>query len=225
MTIVAVHQPNFLPWSGFFAKYNLSDKFVIFDGIQPPNRGFLTRTRIGEKADKWLSCPVTLKHNINIIQNLYVVDLNKTLKKLSETIRHNYSVKKYPYAKRLFPLISFLNNPPEHVLTGKFSALSISAIYCLLHILEMDSSKLVVDSSITQEDPTSRLINITKNQGGNVYLSGSDGKKYIDSSKLPDDIFISYQDISLINYGGSILEIICRESDPSQYINEISRIQ
>ena len=34
--IVSIHQPNYLPWLGFFDKIKRSDLFVIFDDVQFP---------------------------------------------------------------------------------------------------------------------------------------------------------------------------------------------
>ena len=34
--IVSIHQPNYLPWTGFFNKIASSDIFVIFDDVQFP---------------------------------------------------------------------------------------------------------------------------------------------------------------------------------------------
>ena len=34
--IVSIHQPNYLPWLGFFDKIKQSDYFVIFDNVQFP---------------------------------------------------------------------------------------------------------------------------------------------------------------------------------------------
>jgi len=34
--IVSIHQPNYLPWLGYFDKIKSSDCFVIFDDVQFP---------------------------------------------------------------------------------------------------------------------------------------------------------------------------------------------
>jgi hypothetical protein len=70
---ISIHQPNYLPWLGFFDKIKQSDKFVIFDNVQYP-RGknhFGNRNKIKiHNNSKWLTVPVagkSQKLNINEI--------------------------------------------------------------------------------------------------------------------------------------------------------------
>jgi nucleoside-diphosphate-sugar epimerase len=46
MTVVAVHQPNFLPRLGFFEKADRADEFVLLDPVQFPRRSATTRVGI-----------------------------------------------------------------------------------------------------------------------------------------------------------------------------------
>lgn len=61
MTIrVTIHQPNYLPWLGYFEKIQRTDVFVFFDNVQMPmNKSFVTRNRIkGSNGPQWLTVPV-----------------------------------------------------------------------------------------------------------------------------------------------------------------------
>ena len=58
---VSIHQPNFLPWLGFFDKIKRSDAFVVFDNVQyPRGKGhFGNRNKIKiDNNSKWLTVPV-----------------------------------------------------------------------------------------------------------------------------------------------------------------------
>ncbi len=56
MTVVAIHQPNYLPWLGFFAKALDSDVLVLYDTIQFEKGGFTNRVRIkGSAGVQWLT--------------------------------------------------------------------------------------------------------------------------------------------------------------------------
>ena len=72
--IVSIHQPNYLPWIGFFDKINRSDVFVIFDDVQFPRgkKHFGHRNKIKTNVgDKWLTVPIKNKSDL--------VPFNKTI--------------------------------------------------------------------------------------------------------------------------------------------------
>ena len=57
--ILAGHQPNYLPWLGFFDKLRRCDAFIIEDNIQYEQQGFTNRNRIKTpQGVKWLTVPV-----------------------------------------------------------------------------------------------------------------------------------------------------------------------
>ncbi|MDD5348183.1 MAG: WbqC family protein, partial [Candidatus Omnitrophica bacterium] len=51
--IVSVHQPQYLPWLGFFDKIARSDCFVFLDTVQYKEREFQNRNKI-RTADGWM---------------------------------------------------------------------------------------------------------------------------------------------------------------------------
>lgn len=46
MTVVAIHQPNFLPWLGYFYKMYRSDRFVLHDNVEFSKRELTKRTLV-----------------------------------------------------------------------------------------------------------------------------------------------------------------------------------
>ena len=58
---VAIHQPEHLPWLGFFNKMSMADIYVIFDDVQFEKNNFQNRNRImGTNGPQWLGIPVNL---------------------------------------------------------------------------------------------------------------------------------------------------------------------
>ena len=60
--IVAVHQPQYLPWLGYFDKIDRADVFVLLDTVQYKKNEWQNRNRIKTAAGpQWLTVPVTYR--------------------------------------------------------------------------------------------------------------------------------------------------------------------
>ena len=59
MTALAIHQPHYLPWLGYLAKWAAADVFVFLDTVQYVRNGWQNRNRIKTAAGpRWLTVPV-----------------------------------------------------------------------------------------------------------------------------------------------------------------------
>src|SRR5262249_29534956 len=59
MTAVAIHQPHYLPWLGYLAKWAAADVFVFLDTVQYEKNGWQNRNRIKPATGpRWLTVPV-----------------------------------------------------------------------------------------------------------------------------------------------------------------------
>lgn len=58
--VLAAHQPNYLPWLGFFHKLARCDVFVLLDGVQYARRSYTARCLVKQPdgAKHWLTVPV-----------------------------------------------------------------------------------------------------------------------------------------------------------------------
>ncbi len=60
--IVAIHQPEHLPWFGFIHKLSQANKFVYLDNVQFKKNYFENRNRIiTAQGLQWLTVPVQMK--------------------------------------------------------------------------------------------------------------------------------------------------------------------
>ena len=66
MMKVCIHQPNYLPWLGFFNKVAQSDTYVVFDDVQyPRGKDWANRNQIKTNNGKlWLTIPVIGKSEL-----------------------------------------------------------------------------------------------------------------------------------------------------------------
>ena len=59
--IVAIHQPNYLPWIGYFHKIARADAFVFLDDVQFSKGSYTNRVQIlSPFGAKWITIPVTV---------------------------------------------------------------------------------------------------------------------------------------------------------------------
>ena len=57
--LVAIHQPEHMPWLGFFEKFLRADVFVVLDDVQFSKGDFQNRNRVkGREGALWLTVPV-----------------------------------------------------------------------------------------------------------------------------------------------------------------------
>ena len=95
--IVSVHQPQYIPWIGYFHKIAKSDEFVILDNVQYKKREFQNRNKILTKTGPiWLTVPVITKERF--LQKISEVEIDNTVRwqeKHWESIKFNYSHSKY----------------------------------------------------------------------------------------------------------------------------------
>ena len=57
--IVAIHQPNFLPWMGYFWKIAHVDRFVFLDNVQFSKGSYQNRVKVkGPQGPHWMTIPV-----------------------------------------------------------------------------------------------------------------------------------------------------------------------
>lgn len=90
LTVIAIHQPGYLPWLGFFKKMMNSDIFIYFDDVKFVKNNFYNRNKIRTtNGTTWLTIPV-LSNNSNI--NEVKIDNTKNWrKKHKKSILYNYS--------------------------------------------------------------------------------------------------------------------------------------
>ncbi len=60
--IIAIHQPNYAPWLGYFHKIARADVLVFLDDAQYSKNGYINRVQIlAAGKPRWLSVPVSFK--------------------------------------------------------------------------------------------------------------------------------------------------------------------
>lgn len=177
---VAIHQPNFLPWSGYFHKISQVEKFVFLDDVQlERGKSFTQRSKILiENTEKWITVPIVNKGENTLIRDARIDDSVIWKRKLLKTIELNY--KRTPGFEEIFPILQLILNS-----TSKFLVdYNIPFICKISHFLGFEteftlSSDLNIPLSAHGKD---KIIGINKVLNADTYLSGrgAGSMRYID---------------------------------------------
>lgn len=182
-TVVAVHQPNFFPWLGYFNKIARSDIFIFMDNAQFPKTGGTWVNRVHllvHQQPAWVTAPVVRSYHGT--RSIGEMEINNTLpwrEKLLRTITSNYG--RASFFKQVYPLLEQLVNYS----TDSVAAYNLNAIQALSRKFGLDVSKFELGSSLNVDGhATDLLIAMVKKVGGSAYLSGGGAGGYQEDEKF-----------------------------------------
>lgn len=189
--IVSIHQPNFLPWLGYFHKISESDVHVILDNVQFEKNSFINRNRIKISSGwMWLTVPVFTKGRFGeTIDNILIDSRNRWREKMWKSIWLNYS--RTPFFKDYFdPIGDILKRP-----WNKLIDLNISLFNYLLEALNIRPRLIYASELKIRKKKSDLVLGICKELGAKVYFSGSQGRDYLIEKRFKKEgIMIIYQD-------------------------------
>jgi hypothetical protein len=188
--IAAIHQPNHLPYLGFFDKMKESDIFVIHDDAQFNKHEFQHRNRIRvENGWQYIIVPVYKKERaINQIKIKNRVQIGKRKWSIAhfEIIRSWY--KKAPYFSTYEEDLRKIYETEYELLID----LNMDLIRFILSAFDIDKEIVYSSSFGFESHRTHRIIDTVKAVGGDIYLSGPGGRNYLDTA-LFTDIKLKFQ--------------------------------
>ncbi|MDA7774263.1 WbqC family protein [Pseudomonadales bacterium] len=202
--IVTIHQPDFMPWMGFFNKIAKSDIWVLLDHVEnnPRDAGFWgRRVRVlvnGSPA--WLSIPLKKPDQTGVVgvpinQMKINTELQKNLSKSFRTLHQAYSGT--PYYKEYCYLIDdfFLDDDPSLINRN------VKFILEILKILGINTEVVPSSKFGFESKKNELLIDLIKVVHGNTYLCGQGAQGYQDDSKfLSEGIALEYNRFEHPNY-------------------------
>ncbi len=180
MKLITIHQPNYLPWAGFFHKWMISDAFIILDTVQYHKNEWQNRNRIKtSQGAQWLTVPVTYRFP-QTIEHVGIAAKPWARKQIA-AIEQNYA--KAPYLDKYWSELKPIFEQPWQDLC----ALNVAMIRALGAMLACEAPLLLAsEMAKVSDDPTLRLIELSKALDGTAYLSGSEGRNYLQQSTFQD---------------------------------------
>lgn len=167
--VAAIHQPNLLPWLGWFDKLDRADVFVVLDQVGLNRRSFTHRVGVLQGgAPRSLVVPVQHTGSQALPIDEARLDLSsRQLRKIAQTLRHAYG--KEPHWRAVgAPIVDLLHEPPARLVD-----LNMGLIRHMMEQLGIDLFKLRLQSALVGRGQKSELMaTLTVAAGARVYLSG-----------------------------------------------------
>ena len=171
--IVAVHQPQYLPWLGYFDKMDRCDLFVFLDSVQFKKNEWQNRNRI-KTAGGWQYLTVPVLHRFpQSILDVQIDNHADWARKHLQALTVHYG--KAPYFSDHLPFL-------QEVYAGRWESLCELSLYLTQYLAaSMGIRAKVARSSEGQfnDEPTERLIEICRWAGADIYLAGAGGFNYM----------------------------------------------
>ena len=194
--IVSIHQPDFVPWLGFYYKVAKSDVFVYLDDAQFSNEAAHNYNDIKtQKGKTKIKVPVDyhFKDPINVVK---VKNGHENISKMLMTIEESY--RDAPFFDSLFPEFKSI------ILKGypTISELNIAINDWIFKGFGIKTKILKSSDMAIHSFREERVIDICLCAGGDEYLSGNGARAYqTDDHFTSRGIKLTYLDYKPIEYG------------------------
>ena len=217
MKTVAIMQPCFVPYAGYFRLFPATDLFIVYDCVQFPRRGFIHRNKLPSQLseEKWLTLPILKCRRDTRIKDLAFSTDAKT--------RMETQILKFPSLEKTniegcetrMRLTNFSMQPVDYI---------VSFLEYICNILGLPfrtkrSSDFHIPSEITGQD---RIIEILKLVGATNYVNTPGGKHLYNANTFSENGI----DLRFLEpYNGSFWSILHRvlTEQPHEISDEIMR--
>ena len=179
--IVAIHQPNFFPWLGYFDKIARANVFIFLDDVQFPKTGGSWSNRVKlliGGSSYWVTAAIDRDyHGTRTIKQMNFLASNLWREKTLKSLETNY--RKHPFYLETMDVIVPLITSPE----ANIAVYNIHAVTTLSSHLGLDTTKLKCSSDLPGSGHSNELLcSLTQAVGGGVYMCGGGADGYQDES-------------------------------------------
>lgn len=188
--MIAVLQPSYLPWLGYFDQIDRADQFVFYDDVQYDKNGWRNRNRIRtDSGSQWLTVPCRLKGRFGArINDVEITPDDPWRRKHLKSIEQWY--RGAPFYESYRPFIEELYGRDW----PKLSELAIYGIKEIARRLDIQTSFHLASALGVSGDRVQRLLNLCAHFGATEYLTGDAAADYLDEEAFAQQqVRIVYQ--------------------------------
>ena len=177
VTLVAIHQPNFLPWLGYFDKIRRAEVFIVLDDVQYQKSGATWSNRVQlliAGAPAWVTVPIVRAyHGTRTMSEMEINERSPWRDKLLRTIELNY--RRAPFFNDVLGGLASLIK----LQTNSLVDYNVNAIRSIVTALGLDRGRMVMGSELSAGNrSTERLVELVRAVGGDSYLVGGGAQGY-----------------------------------------------
>lgn len=181
-----MHQPDYLPWLGYFNKIAVSDIFIFYDTAFYSRDGFHNRNKIKTANGDWAYITVPVAHT-ELFKRLKDVILpadTRWAKKHWRSLEVHYRAAPYwkdysDFFNQLYANIASVKTLSD--LNIKIIEYMSGAFGCKVKFFR--SSEFEINPDLRS---TGAILDIIKNVEATKFLAGPSGKKYINQTEFSD---------------------------------------
>ncbi|MDR3044995.1 MAG: WbqC family protein [Desulfovibrio sp.] len=174
---VTIHQPDFMPWLGFFDRWRASDLYIVLDDVQFLRRGWHHRDRIKTAAGPaWLTVPVQQKGRYDQLIGEVALDGDAWKRKHLAAIRAAYG--RAPRFAELFPQLESLYARSHQRLVD----LNLDLLRWFAAHFGITAPMALASASAVRQQGTARLVELCRLHGATSYLTGTGSRAYLDEA-------------------------------------------
>jgi len=224
---IAILQPSYLPWLGYFDQMARCDRFIFLDDVQYTRRDWRNRNKIRTRDGwTWLTVPVVQKDRFS--QSLLETRIDNSSDWRSrhrKAVQHNYA--KAPHFGLYFPYFESIWNKEWHFLAD----LCLETTQHLKTVLNIATPTRRSSEMPVSGTKAEKILNLCRRLEATHYLSGDAAENYLAGSAedfLRNGIQVEYHGYGhptytqrfpgfvpylsvidlLFNHGGKSLEIL-----------------
>jgi hypothetical protein len=212
---IAIMQPYFLPYLGYWQLMSATDKFILFDDVNYIKKGWINRNRIlVNNEPHFITVPLEKASQNTSICDLSICESQYWRQKTLQKIEFSY--KKAAFISDIQPLIYNIIMYPSNNLSDflSHSILNIQE-YLGLKTEVIKSSRVYNNSHLVGKY---RILDICKKENAELYINASGGRDLYSADEFrTNGIHLKFIDSNLPNYwqfsrefvsGLSILDVL-----------------
>jgi hypothetical protein len=199
MKKIAIMQPYFFPYIGYYQLLHSVDEFVIYDNIEFTKKGWINRNRIlVNDADAMISLPLKKDSDFLHVKDRFLADTwESERKKMLNRITESY--RKAPFFKETYEVLEkCILFEDRNLFNFIFHSIQTLVTHFSIDTKLTVSSTILIDHQLKRAE---KVIAICKERGAGTYINPIGGLELYDKEQFKkNNLELQFQKSNNINY-------------------------